>query len=141
MSSEANTDFRPVIKFLSTHKVLKRFSGFSLIGIFNTLIHLSVVTGLVEFFHVFPVWANCLAFAAANSFSFWANSRWNYGTPLTGDRYRRFLVVSLAGLAITAACTAFAEMMGWHYLIGTALVFVALPALTFMAHHRWTWAE
>ncbi len=141
MSLEADTDFHQVNNFLSARKLLKRFSGFSLIGIFNTLIHLSVVTALVEFLRVFPVWANCLAFAVANVFSFWANSRWNYGTPLTGTRYKRFLVVSLAGLAITAACTAFAEIMGWHYLIGTALVFVTLPVLTFFAHQRWTWAE
>ena len=127
--------------FFSSGKLLKRFSGFSLIGVVNTLIHLSVVTCLVELFSVHAVIANCLAFVVANIFSFFANSRWNYGTPLSVTRYRRFLLISFAGLAITAACTAFAELMGWHYLVGTALVFVALPILTFTAHHLWTWAE
>ena len=126
--------------FLSP-KFLRRFSGFSVIGVFNTIIHLLIVTGLVELMHLSSVLANCLAFVFANIFSFWANSRWNYRTPLTSFRYKRFLFVSLLGLVITAACTGFAEFMRWHYLIGTALTFFTLPMLTFIAHHRWTWAE
>ena len=33
-----------------------------------------------------------------------------------------------------------AAALGWHYLVGTALVFVCLPVLTFLAHERWTWS-
>jgi putative flippase GtrA len=121
--------------------LIKRLAGFSTIGVFNTLIHLGVVTALVELLHVHPVLSNCTAFVTANIFSFYANSRWNYGTPMTGRRYRRFLLISLAGLLITAGFSALATALGWHYLIGTAMAFIALPALTFAAHHWWTWAE
>lgn len=120
---------------------LRRFIFFSLIGLLNTLIHLGAVTGLVEIFDVHPVIANCLAFVAANVFSFYANSRWNYSTPLEGSRYRRFLIVSFAGLLVTASLSAVATALEWHYLIGTAMAFVALPGLTFVAHHRWTWGK
>jgi putative flippase GtrA len=121
--------------------LFRRFAGFSIIGLINTAIHLLVVMGLVELLGLNPVAANCIAFVAANVFSFYANSRWNYRTPMAVSRYRRFFIVSLAGLAITAGVSAVAQALGWHYLIGTAMVFVALPGLTFIAHHWWTWGD
>jgi putative flippase GtrA len=126
---------------LLSKTIFRRVAGFSTIGVLNTLIHLGFVTASVELLFVHPVPANCLAFVIANIFSFYANSKWNYGTPMSGKRYKRFLLVSLAGLTITAGLSALAENFGWHYLMGTAMVFVALPALTFAAHHYWTWAE
>lgn len=120
--------------------LIKRIAGFSVIGVLNTGIHLLTVTSLVELLSANPVLANCIAFVAANIFSFYANSSWNYGTAMTGTRYKRFLAVSLVGFAITASLSALANALGWHYLAGTALVFVALPVLTFVVHHHWTWA-
>ncbi len=121
--------------------LLRRFAGFSGIGVLNTAIHLALVVALVEQAGWHSVSANCTAFVAANLFSFWANSRWNYRTELCPRRYGRFLAVSLAGLAVTATLTGVAAWLGWHYLVGTAMVFVALPMLTFLAHERWTWAR
>ncbi len=122
-------------------RLAKRFTKFPAIGVLNTLIHLAVVSGLAEFFYMHPVTANCAAFVAANLFSFFANSYFNYHTPITITLYGRFLTVSLGGLSITAILSAFATMQGWHYLIGTAMVFVTLPVLTFTVHHWWTWKE
>jgi putative flippase GtrA len=121
--------------------VMRRFAGFSGIGVLNTLIHLALVVVLVEGAGWHSVMANCAAFVVANLFSFWANSRWNYRTTFCARRYGRFLMVSLAGLLITAALSGLAAWLGWHYLLGTAMVFVALPLLTFLAHERWTWAR
>lgn len=121
--------------------LFRRFAGFSLIGVINTAVHVLTVMGLVELFGLHPVFGNCLAYVAANMFSFYANSRWNYRTPMAASRYRRFLIVSLGGLGVTASLSGLADVMGWHYLIGTAMVFVVLPGLTFMAHHWWTWGE
>lgn len=134
-------DLLPVNDSLLSRKIFRRFSGFSVIGVINTLIHLLVVTGMVELSDASAVGANCLAFVIANVFSFWANSRWNYGTPMTGRRFKRFFAVSIAGLMVTAGISAVASAQGWHYLAGTALVFVTLPVLTFIAHQKWTWAE
>lgn len=120
--------------------MISRFVNFSIIGLANTAIHLAVVIALVERLHAHPVIANCLAFVVANLFSFYANGRWNYSTRFTRRRYARFLAVSLMGLAATAAMSGIAAVLGWHYLVGTALVFVALPVVTFLAHEKWTWS-
>jgi putative flippase GtrA len=121
--------------------IAQRFLKFSGIGIVNTVVHVAVVVLLAELAGWDSVAANVMAFVVANTFSFWANSRWTFRSRLDVGRYGRFLTVSLAGLIVTAAVSAFAAWMGWHYLVGTLLIFFSLPALTFFAHHKWTWEE
>ncbi len=117
----------------------RQFTGFSLIGIVNTLIHLVIVTGLVELFSVYSVLANGIAFISANLFSFWANSRWSFRAVISTQRYLRFLTVSLLGLAVSLLASIVSEALSWHYLIGVLLTFVFLPFITFCAHKNWTW--
>ncbi len=117
----------------------RQLTGFSLVGALNTIIHLMLVTGLVEWLAVHPLPANGAAFIGANMFSFWANSRWSFRTAATGQRYARFLIVSLIGLAVSLAAVAFSEAVQWHYLIGVLLSFIFLPFITFLAHRHWTW--
>ena len=119
--------------------IFRRFVYFSIIGVINTTIHLVAVVVFVELIDLSPVASNCLAFVAANIFSFYANCRWNYRKPMAASRYRRFFIISLAGLLITAGLSNVAYQMGLHYLMGTAIVFVTLPVLTFIVHHWWTW--
>lgn len=118
--------------------MMAKLAGFSGIGVINTLIHAAVVVSLVEGLDSHPVVANTAAFVVANTFSYWANSRWNFKTNVSLAQYGRFLLVSLLGLVTTIAVSGMAASAGWHYLTGLALVFVALPTLTFILHWRWT---
>jgi putative flippase GtrA len=117
----------------------RQLTGFSLIGVVNTFIHLTLVTTLVEFLALHPMPANAMAFIGANLFSFWANSRWSFRTAITGQRYWRFLAVSLAGLGVSIVSIAVSEALRWHYLVGVLLSFLVLPLITFLAHRYWTW--
>ena len=117
----------------------RQLTGFSMIGIVNTVIHLAIVTGLVELLRVYPVLANGLAFLCANLFSFWANSRWSFRLSMTRQRYARFLVVSLFGLMVSLLAVAISEALQWHYLMGVFIAFILLPLITFFAHRNWTW--
>lgn len=114
---------------------LARFSG---IGVINTLLHTAVVVLSVEGLSVHPTLANTIAFVVANTFSYWANRRWNFKTAPSLRQYGRFFLVSLAGLAITVLVSGFAAWAGWHYLAGLGLVFIALPVFTFALHWQWT---
>ena len=131
----------PIIDLLPNKTLLKRLGSFSIIGIINTALHLTSVMTLVEYLEVNSVAANCLAFVLANSFSFYANSQWNYRTPMAVSRYWRFFVISIIGLTITASVTAIAKALGTHYLVGTLAVFVILPVFTFIWHNCWTWGR
>jgi putative flippase GtrA len=117
----------------------RRVLTWGAIGVVNTLIHLSVVIGLVEQEMAGPVIANGCAFAAANIFSYFANSRFTFRATFSGIRYAKFLVVSLIGVSVSMGVSQLAELMNWHYLIGVSIGFVALPALTYLSHRFWTW--
>lgn len=119
----------------------RQLTGFSLIGVANTLIHLMMVTGLVELLSVHAVAANGMAFITANLFSFWVNSRWSFRVAVTCQRYMRFLAVSLLGLTVSLLASTVAEALNWHYLAGVALLFCIMPLLTFFSHKFWTYAK
>ena len=119
----------------------RQLTGFSLIGVINTLIHLGLVTALVELLTIHPMPANGMAFIGANLFSFWANSRWSFRTTLTHQRYLRFFTVSLIGLTTSILAIAVSEALKWHYLIGVAISFCIMPLLTFVAHRSWTYKK
>ena len=123
---------------LANGSLAGKIAKFSGIGVLNTLIHTALVVVSVERFGLHPSIANALAFVVANIFSYWANRRWNFKTEASLGQYGRFLIVSLAGLGITVLVSGLAEWAGWHYLVGLGLVFVALPAFTFLLHWRWT---
>lgn len=121
--------------------MLRQFASFSGIGLLNTLIHLSVVVALVDGVAVHPVPANALAFVVANTFSFFANTRWSFRNTPSVARYTRFLLVSVAGLALTVLLSGLAAAAGWHYLVGVGLICVALPLLSFFTHRSWTFSD
>lgn len=123
---------------IPSNSILSKLLKFAGIGLVNTGIHTSIVVTLVELLRTSPTIANAIAFMAANAFSYWANRRWNFRTNASIQQYTRFLFVSLAGLAITILVSSIADRAGLHYLIGLALVFIALPTLTFILHYRWT---
>lgn len=116
-----------------------QFARFCSIGLVNTAIHLAVVIALVEAAGVRAMPANATAFLCANAFSFWANSRFTFRTAPTFQRWGRFVMVSLAGLALAVGCSAVATYQGWHYLIGVTLTFAVMPLLSFAVNRYWTW--
>lgn len=115
-----------------------RFLG---IGIINAMIHTILVVFSVEKLGLHPGLSNAIAFSIANIFSYFANRRWNFRGTASLQQYGRFLSVSLLGLTTTILISSVVEWIGWHYLIGLVLVFVALPVFTFLLHWKWTFKQ
>lgn len=132
---------RRTMRGASPREEARRFLSWAAIGVVNTLVHVGVVVALVEGFSCGPVVANGLAFVAASTFSFFANSHWSFRVPPTRGHYFRFLVVSVVGLAASLACSALAKAMQWHYLLGVLCTLVLLPLCSFALHRLWTWRE
>lgn len=117
---------------------LKQFCIFGFIGVINTLIHGGVVVASVERGLLSPVPANVLAFVAANTFSFFANCRFTFCALPTWGGYGKFVSVSLTSLVMTVLLSGFAEWMGWHYLLGLALVILLVPLFSFFLQKKFT---
>lgn len=96
-----------------------RFIRFCTVGLANTGVHMVTVLLLTEALHWAPSWANMMAFACANVFSYLLNSRWTFTAPTDQvSRYPRFLAVSLVGLTISWGCVKIALLLDLHYLLG-----------------------
>lgn len=118
--------------------MLRKLISFLGIGVANTLVHALTVIALIEGTACHPVLANVAGFFLANTFSYFANSCWNFGVQASVRRYTRFLLVSLVGLALTILLSAAAVAAGWHYLLGVVLISATMPLLTFLTHWKWT---
>jgi putative flippase GtrA len=127
---------------------IKRLSGayrqpliFGLIGVCNTALHSTAVVLLVESALAKPVAANIAGFAAANTFSYFANAWLTFRQRPSWKLYGRFALVSLGSLILTVALAALADYLHWHYLAGLAMVILCGPVLSFSLHKLFTFAQ
>lgn len=109
---------------------------FAVIGILNTALHFLLLVLLVEGAQVWPPAANAAAFLAANLFSYFANSRFNFRVEMSRNRYGRFLATSLMGAGLAYGLSWLAAQMAWHYLAGFALLVVVMPPLNYLLLRR-----
>ena len=114
---------------------------FGVIGIANTLLHSVTVISLMEKALTTSIPANIIGFGLANTFSFFANSFFTYKRRPSLILYWRFLLVSLLSLALTVFFAALAQAMGWHYLVGLALLMLLGPVLTFLLHKAYAFGQ
>ena len=112
---------------------------FVLVGAAATLIHTLVATGLIVRWELHPGGANGAAFIVANLASYVANTCWSFGTQMKLGNWGRFALVSFAAWVLTMAIASCVAAVGWHYLVGIALVIALVPALTFVAHQKFTY--
>lgn len=112
---------------------------FALVGAAATLIHVMVTAGLIEWVGVYPGIANGAAFIAANLASYVANTCWSFEARMRLGNWGRFLAVSFAAWVLTVIIASAVSEVGGHYLLGIALVIALVPALTFVAHQKYTY--
>lgn len=114
----------------------KRFLRFCMVGVANTLLHMAVVYTLVEEVGMLPRLGNMLAFVVANLFSFFVNSRWTFQQAAGLQRYTKFFLVSLTGLALSWLCVALAEKIGVHYMLGVIASVGAVAVTGYLLNRR-----
>lgn len=107
---------------------------FIFVGGIATALHSGTVVLLVEPGLAAPVPSHIVGFFLANTFSYFANSKLTFKHAPSWKRYRKFLAVSLVSLSLTIGLSALAEAMGWHYLVGLAMVLASGPVLSFVLH-------
>lgn len=98
--------------------MLKLFSRYVSVGVFNTALHWVCFGVLLHFLGASQAVANMIAFIIAVTFSFFANAKWTFQSQVTSRRYIAFVLF----MGTMAAFT------GW---VADALK--APPVLTLMA--------
>ena len=112
------------------------FLRFAFIGVLNSGLHFVLLVLLVEKMGAWPPVANAAAFFGTNLFSYFANSLFSFRVDISSNRYIRFLVTSLIGVAIAYGLSSAVEHFGGHYLIGFALLVVLTPPINYLLVRR-----
>ena len=112
---------------------------FAIVGTAATLTHVVAALAARELAGLSPLQANFVGYLAAVGVSYLGNARFTFRRAvLQGPQFARFVVVSLAGLALTQALTwLLVEELGWPFWAGLAVVAVAVPALSFLLQRLW----
>lgn len=126
-----------IIKFALRYS---QFLTFAAIGVVNTLVHGSILTGAVEWMQMSVVLAHLYAFSVANLLSYVMNSRLTFRAPMTLARYFRFFVASLMSLGLTLILAWVMDYVGFHYFVGFLFIVVLVPLFSFMSMKFWAFA-
>lgn len=111
---------------------------FIVTGVVTTGVHVVVALLFLTFVAPLPVYANGVAFAVANTFSYVVNSLWSFAKPLHGKRWLRYLTVSLIGFTGTMGIAYFAEQSGLSPQMGIFVVVCVMTPISFLLHRSWT---
>jgi len=116
-----------------------RLLRFAFSGVFATGLHVCIALTLIAQADMSPPWANAIAFTWATAGSYLLNTFWSFSALPALANARRFALVSLGGLALTALVSHAAQLAGGTPGVGIALVVCVVPPLTFVAHRCWTY--
>jgi putative flippase GtrA len=116
-----------------------RLIRFGVSGVLATALHVAIAMPLMVWCKASPPLANSVAFADATLWSYLANTLWSFSSSPDIRNACRFIVVALAGLALTALVSGLAQQAGASPLMGIAAVVSVVPAFTFVAHRFWTY--
>ena len=115
------------------------FIKFGITGVGSTLIHIAVATVLISVLGSNSQIGNGVAFVVATCFSYTTNTLWSFSNEINRRTASRFVVISLGGLVLTLLISTGADMLGFHYNLGIAMVVLSVPIYSFIAHRLWTY--
>lgn len=117
----------------------RRLVVFIVTGILATLVYAVAAAVLVGWAGWSQVPAAFAAFIISFFVSYSGNTFLGFQQAPGVRNFRRFLIVSLAGLVLTTLTTWSGELLNVNYLVTIAIVSLALPAMSFIAHLLWTY--
>ena len=129
---------KPVFNLLERY-LAPSLIKYYLIGGLAVALHLLMVVCMVELWQIKSTIANAIAFVLATIFSNIANTYWSFEARVTGKILIRFWIVATFGLVLAILISSLANHMHLHYLIGTLMVVLVTPIISYTLHKNWTY--
>jgi len=119
---------------------VKQFFMYAAVGLIGTIVHYSILWGLVEYRHLDAIFGSVIGFIAGAFTNYVANykitfkSRKNHQVALP-----QFFSVAVAGLFVNTLVVAIGtKWLGWYYLLCQLLATGLVLVLTFLGNKYWT---
>jgi putative flippase GtrA len=122
----------------SLHRVVR----FGLSGLAATLLYFLLTNMLVLGAGLRPAAASVCAYLLSLGVSYLLQSRFTFQVNANSvDQMTRFLITSLAGLAISWCAMAITtEVLAWPFFVGAAAVCILIPVANFFIFRGWVFA-
>jgi putative flippase GtrA len=118
-----------------------RLVKFTVVGLSIAVFHYMSAVLMVDRTGLAPALANSIAFLAAAALSYTLQTLWTFESRFTARNAIRFVVVLLVGVAVSWGTSTAVAALGLPYRLGVIIVLFLIPALNFLLHHFWTYAE
>jgi putative flippase GtrA len=112
---------------------------YGIVGIFSTMIHIVAASFFVRFFYASLLFANCVGFLSAFTFSYVARSKFVFTTDLSSRKAVKFFLVQSVSLFLAVKTAEFMEDFSIYFKI--LIVAFLLPVITFVVHRTWTFSD
>lgn len=119
----------------------RRIYRFIVNGIIATTVHALIVYILNQRYGLEAGIANVLAFLTATGISYISNTTWTFETVHSRQMLFRYVVVTSAGCFVTWVLATICATLGFAWWVAIVFVVMTIPALTWTAHKRWTYAS
>ncbi len=120
---------------------LAQLTRFAVVGLLATAIHIAVALMVTSVFSLAPLTANLSGFCAAVAVSFWGHLRVTFRVKEPQrQHFYRFVVLSLASLAVSSLITAIWTSLGGSMVVAMGLVALIVPIMSFLAARLWAFA-
>lgn len=120
-----------------------RFLRFTALGAVGTVAHYAVLIGAVEAFELDPAVAACFGFLIGAGINYGLARRFVFQTARSHPAaFSRFLLVALAGLALTAvAMRVLVDLLGLNYLIAQVAITAGLVVWHYTVNRLWSFGR
>lgn len=118
-----------------------RLVKFTVVGVSIAVFYYFSAVLLVDRGGLQPALANSIVFMASAVLSYTLQTLWTFESRFTMRNAIRFVVVLFVGVAVSWGTSTAVAALGWPYRVGVIIVLFLIPALNFLLHHLWTYAE
>jgi putative flippase GtrA len=118
-----------------------RLVKFTVVGVSIAVFYYFSAVLMVDRGGLQPALANSIVFMASAVLSYALQTLWTFESRFTMRNAIRFVVVLLVGVVGSWGTSTAVAALGWPYRVGVIIVLFLIPALNFLLHHLWTYAE
>ena len=117
----------------------QRVIRFICTGICITGVHIAIAFICIFLLQFNSPEANGLAFIVSTLLSYMINTLWSFSSVPKKKNFYRYFVVACIGFFFSVSISFVIQELGKQAFIGTILVALVVPPLTFLLHNFWTY--
>jgi putative flippase GtrA len=119
------------------------FIKFAIVGVVNTIIHMTILYILTEYFGVYYILASLIGFLVAVTNSFILNTIWTFNKDIrekAGVRYSKFFITSIIAAGVNMGLLyLITEYFGIWYMLSQIIATGISLILNFIGNKYWTY--